>query len=272
MYRQSRVPVKKSYGVACFRYNNKTKQAEVLMIHKRTTFSFVEFALGRYKRKDDNRLLYLFNRMSSEEKLDIWSLDFGKIWYRIWLIDPDSIYTLDNLKLSKEKYEKYTYCKRYFQSNFVKDKGEKIRELLTRSTTTETLWELPKGRFSFPQEKPLNCAVREFEEETGISSLEYEMLESEPYICSIQNGKIRYLNHYYLALLNSDSRYHSPYSLKLDYNNPQQITEVIGMQWMDLGKIRTIDVTNQFASLLKVMCKVLRKKHKLRVLTDLKIV
>ncbi|MFA6089417.1 MAG: NUDIX hydrolase [Candidatus Woesearchaeota archaeon] len=210
--------------------------------------------------------------MSSEEKLDIWSLDFGRIWYRIWLIDPDSIYTSDNLKLTREKYERYNHCKHYFQANFVKDKGKRVRDLLTQSVTTETLWELPKGRLLFPQEKPLNCAIREFEEETGISSLEYEVLESEPYTCSIQDGKIRYINYYYLAILNSSSKYHNPYSLKLDYNNPQQITEVIGIQWMDINKIRSVDTTNRFVSLLKTMNRVLRKKHKLKMLIDLKII
>jgi 8-oxo-dGTP pyrophosphatase MutT (NUDIX family) len=268
----NKIPFKKSYGVACCRYNCHTKRVEVLMIHKRTTFSFVEFALGKYKRGDDNHILYLLNRMSSEEKLDIWSLDFGKIWYRIWLIDPESIYTAESLKLSRERQEKYVHCKHYFESNFIKDKGIKIRNLLSKSNTTETLWELPKGRLSFPQEKTLNCAIREFEEETGISSLEYELLDKEPYTCSIQNGKIRYVNYYFIALLNSNSKYHNPYSLKLDYNNPQQITEVIGMQWMDLDKIRVIDTTNRFYPLLKTMFRVLRKKHKLKIMIDQKII
>jgi 8-oxo-dGTP pyrophosphatase MutT (NUDIX family) len=265
-------PIKKSYGVACCRFNPKTNKVEVLMIHKRTTFSFVEFAFGRYKRADDHRILYLFDRMTSDEKLDIWSMDFGRMWYRIWLVNPESIYTPESLKLPPDKYEKYTGCKNYFQSNFLIDSGKRLRELLSKSSTTETLWELPKGRLMHPQEKPLNCAIREFSEETGIPFSEYDLLSDEPYTCSTQNGKIRYQNHYYLGLIHSDSSFHSPYKLRLDYNNAQQISEVIGIQWMDLDKIRTIDSTNKFHPLLKIMFRVLRKKHKLKRLVDLEII
>jgi len=242
------------------------------MIKKRTTFSFVEFTLGRYKKGDIRQIVNLMNRMSSEEKLDIWSLDFGRMWYRIWLVDPDSIYTSDSLKLSKERYEKYSKCKHYFCSNFLKDKGVLIRKLLSDSITTETLWELPKGRVAFPQEKHLNCAIREFEEETGISSSEYELLDSEPYTSSVQHGKVRYINYYYLCVLNSNSRYHNPQSLKLNYNTPQQITEVIGMQWMDINKVNTIDSGEKITKLLKIMFKTLRKKHRIKMMIDLKII
>jgi 8-oxo-dGTP pyrophosphatase MutT (NUDIX family) len=263
---------KKSYGIACFRRNHKNQRIEVLMVKKRTTFSFVEFVLGRYKYNDTNHVLYLLDHMSSEEKLDIWSLDFGKMWYRIWLVDPDSIYTSDNFKLSEEKYSKYNHCKHYFQNNFVKDKGVRIRQLLSKSHTTETLWELPKGRLVHPQEKILNCAIREFEEETQIPPSEYRILDPEPYTCSAQNGKICYLSQYFLAALYSDSKYQNPYNLRLDYNNPQQITEIIGMQWMDLDKVRVSDPLNRSYPLLKKMSRILRKKYRFKLLEQLDVI
>jgi 8-oxo-dGTP pyrophosphatase MutT (NUDIX family) len=268
-----RETIKKSYGVACCRLNNKTHKVEVLMIHKRTTYSFVDFALGRYKKDDDNHLLYLFNHMTTEEKLDIWSLDFGRMWFRIWLVDPDSIHTSDNLKLSTERYEKYNICKKIFINNFAKDKGIKIHSLLSKSNNIEmTSWELPKGRLSSPNERILNCAIREFQEETNIPLSEYEILEDEPYTCSVRNGKICYVNNYFLALIHSNSKFNNPYEIKLNYNTSQQISEVIGIQWMDLDKIKTIDLNNRFCLQLKTMYKSLRKNHKLHKMAELKII
>jgi 8-oxo-dGTP pyrophosphatase MutT (NUDIX family) len=256
--------IKKSYGIACCRLNHKTNKPEILLIHKRTTFSFIEFAFGHYKPTDEWRIIYLFNHMTAEEKLDVRSMDFGRWWYRIWLVNPDSIYTPDDLTLTPERYEKYIRCKNYFYKNFQQDRGRRLLGLLSRSNTTDTLWEIPKGRMSFAQERPLNCAVREFREETHITPAEYEIICHEPFINSIQNGKIRYQNYYFMAILHQQSTFHNPFNLQLDYNDAQQISEVIGMQWMDIDKLRVIDPNNHFTYSARAMFKILRKYKKMR--------
>src|SRR5579883_3638181 len=109
--------IKRSYGILCSRFNKKTKKIEFLLIQKRTTFYYTEFILKyhydyRYSKEfsrgsanakdssrnfvtynsdlDEEKLLYLFDHMTYEEKLDILSLDFGRMWYRIWMVNPET--------------------------------------------------------------------------------------------------------------------------------------------------------------------------------------
>jgi 8-oxo-dGTP pyrophosphatase MutT (NUDIX family) len=54
-----------------------------------------------------------------------------------------------------------------------------LDELLENSKTnwTETEWEFPKGRKNY-QERDIDCALREFEEETGISKENINIIEN----------------------------------------------------------------------------------------------
>lgn len=80
---------KKSYGIACCRYNLLTKEPEVLMIKKRYTYAFFNFVFTKYKKNDDMRLRKLFSQMSIQEKADILQLDFDKLWIRIRIKIPN---------------------------------------------------------------------------------------------------------------------------------------------------------------------------------------
>jgi len=80
---------KKSYGIACCRYNLVTKEPEVLMIKKRYTYAFFNFVFTKYKKNDDIRLRKLFDQMSIQEKADILQLDFDKLWIRIRIKIPN---------------------------------------------------------------------------------------------------------------------------------------------------------------------------------------
>ena len=60
--------LKKSYGIACCRFNKATNMLEILLIKKRYTYSFVAFVFGQYNKKDEKRLKFLFNGMTLQEK------------------------------------------------------------------------------------------------------------------------------------------------------------------------------------------------------------
>jgi 8-oxo-dGTP pyrophosphatase MutT (NUDIX family) len=86
----------------------------------------------------------------------------------------------------------------------VGDKKITLDEIVENSHTRwlETEWEFPKGRRNV-QEKDLDCALREFEEETGCSSKKLSVIENllpfeETYIGS--NHKC-YKHKYYLAYM-----------------------------------------------------------------------
>jgi 8-oxo-dGTP pyrophosphatase MutT (NUDIX family) len=90
----------------------------------------------------------------------------------------------------------------------VDDRKINLEEIINNSSTNweETEWEFPKGRRNF-QEKDIECALREFEEETGYSSKSLSVIENllpfeETFIGS--NHKC-YKHKYYLAYMSDTS-------------------------------------------------------------------
>jgi 8-oxo-dGTP pyrophosphatase MutT (NUDIX family) len=92
----------------------------------------------------------------------------------------------------------------------------------------ETEWEFPKGRRNF-LEKDLDCALREFEEETGYSKNKIKVIENlmpfeEIFIGSNHKS---YKHKYFLAYMNNF----------MDENNKLsnfQATEVSKLEWKTL--------------------------------------
>jgi 8-oxo-dGTP pyrophosphatase MutT (NUDIX family) len=261
--------VKRSYGIACCRYNQRAKKIEVLLIHKRVTYSFVDFVLGRYKKNDERKLCYLFERMTAEEKLDLCSMNFGQMWYRIWLVNPDFALTPEDSRPSAETINKYNRHKSYFHDNWLADRGQALRRLLTKVGNSDSPWEIPKGRVNHPQERGLNCSSREFQEETGIPPSEYELLQDEPFEFTTTGGDVTYKSYIYLALLNENSKFHHPDRVRLNYHVQSQIAEVIGIRWMDLDQVRAVDGTRRTYTILVPLFKILQKKYKIRRMTEL---
>jgi 8-oxo-dGTP pyrophosphatase MutT (NUDIX family) len=104
-----------------------------------------------------------------------------------------------------------------------------IQDIIGNSKTawSETEWEFPKGRRNF-QEKDLDCALREFEEETGISQNDIIIVDNllpfeEMYIGS--NHKC-YKHKYFLAFMNKNEE---------SLHNFQK-TEVSKLEWKNIDQ------------------------------------
>jgi len=248
--------IKKSYGIICSRYNLKTKKVEFLLIKKKTTFYYAEFIL-KYYRRDDPKLIILFNNMSYDEKLDILSLDFSRMWYRLFVVNPE---------FDSDQYYKYSTCKTHFEKNFIVDKGQKLKDLICRSQNYECIWEIPKGRKLQAQEKDMICAMREFKEETGVSNSNYMIIDTNPIKTSTVSFNVKYINHLYLSIYTSNSS-----DVKLQYDNIQQLSEVSRIDWMDIDKVNIIDQSGKLYSFLKNINKLLRKRYKIQKLTELNL-
>lgn len=273
------VQIKKSFGIIITRYNIVSQSYEILMIKKRYTYCFVEFVLGHYSRNNDERLLYLFSNMSHEEKLMILSLDFGKIWFKVWLVDPESTYGVNNKKFSQEEFARYNNAKKHYERTFLQDSGERLRSLINNSRSVDTIWEIPKGRKQ-SVETNIDCAIREVTEETGISSNDYKILyDVDPRYFITVDGVVTYENYYYVAVYNSPlpiadkpfqvdkiledefwraRKYKSSPELKLDYKNEHQIAEVISVRWFNLEYIKV--VAPDYAPMVQNVIKILKKK------------
>ncbi len=201
---------KKSFGIICCK---KTDQGyKLLIVNKGTTYAFMEFIHGKYKL---NRVMYLLNRMTREEKMLIMSMNFSQMWYHVWL--------------TKTK-DRYVQSLNIFEANWSKRQDE-LKSAILNSTNGNTIWEFPKGRKATEDESPINCAVREFIEETGIPKYGFRVFDASLGISKTEN-RITYDTQYFFALANEELTL-SPI---LGYHS----TEICRVNWLSLNEINIL--------------------------------
>jgi ADP-ribose pyrophosphatase YjhB (NUDIX family) len=160
-----------------------------LLIQRKHSLSYIEFIRGRYNEKDINNLIYLFSLMSKSEIENIKNNEFQILWDNLWrktARNKNFIKELNNSKI------KFNYCK----------KNNLFDNLNTTYETPE--WGFPKGRRN-RFEKNLDCAIREFEEETNYNN--YVLYNRINFIEEVFKGtnNIEYKHIYYLAGSDSDN-------------------------------------------------------------------
>ena len=170
-FNQCKLPII-SYGVVLFRYNEINNKLQFLMIRRKDSFGFIDFIRGKYLLHNMNQIQDIVNEMSISEKEKLNNSTFDKLWKDMWCEVSSNQFKNEELS----SYKKYDLLK-----NGIIVNNEKItlQDIIDKSTTTwhETEWEFPKGRRNF-KEKDLECALREFEEETGISRSEISVIEN----------------------------------------------------------------------------------------------
>jgi 8-oxo-dGTP pyrophosphatase MutT (NUDIX family) len=227
----SNIPTKKSLGIILCKINTITNQPEVLLVHKRYTYAYSMFVHGKYSRPNIwpkssmQFIINLLNQMTLEELLEIWSLNFKQMWYRIWLNNiEDEFY--------KRKYNKF------FMSFIKNDTGDQLKKYILSVRNYSSLnWEVPKGRPIDFQEKNLHCAIREIKEETGLNKTDYTILPNvKRYVNYVSLGT-RYICTYYIAIVNHCIKYYNTSVFK----DMKKFNEVSETKWFDINKIRLID-------------------------------
>jgi 8-oxo-dGTP pyrophosphatase MutT (NUDIX family) len=204
-----------SYGVIVFRKMEKIKELEklekleeleekeYLMIRRKDSFGFVDFIRGKYIQHNIDQLKNIFNEMSSSERERIRTNNFDTLWRQMWHEVPTSIQFKNEESISQKKFDTLKNGLQIEVDNHCEILSLEL--LITESTTlwNETEWEFPKGRRNY-QEKDLECALREFEEETGINKHDLTIIENvvpfeEIFIGSNHKS---YKHKYFLAYLN----------------------------------------------------------------------
>lgn len=219
---------KKSFGIILTRINPHTYRPEAVVVRSRYSYAYVDFVHGRYSRKTLQTVMTLLDAMSIDERLDIYSLNFKQMWYRIWL-------TTDRRGIYAKKLAR-------FQSAWMRDgsDGGHLRRLILNSTTGNwpgdgIRWEFPKGKKTSTREPSMNCAIREFKEEAGVAKRDYQILPEFKRCMRFTHMGTRYTNIYYTAIVRR------PLELKIDLRSLMQATEVSEVCWMDIEKIRLVD-------------------------------
>jgi 8-oxo-dGTP pyrophosphatase MutT (NUDIX family) len=220
-FHQCKLPII-SYGMIVFRCSEKGIQ--YLMIRRKNSFGYIDFIRGKYSPDDLEHLETIFNEMSIEEKEQIKHNDFETLWKTMWNIrETGNQYKAEEI-MSQKKFE-------ILKNGILSENGEMITldKIINNSTTkwSETEWEFPKGRRNL-QEKDLDCALREFEEETGYLKKDIKVIENvlpfeEMFLGS--NHKA-YKHKYFLG-----------YTENYDYNLDNfQKSEVSKIEWKTLDE------------------------------------
>lgn len=159
LFHQCKLPIT-SYGIILFRPS--VRGIEYLMIRRKDSFGYIDFIRGKYSPYNIIQTQNIINEMSVEEKLRILKTSFDELWRKMWGYTSNIQYKNEE-NASSKKLE-------VIRTGVQLDDGLiTLDDIVKKSNTKwiETEWEFPKGRRN-NKEKDLECALREFEEETGI--------------------------------------------------------------------------------------------------------
>jgi 8-oxo-dGTP pyrophosphatase MutT (NUDIX family) len=220
LFHQCKLPII-SYGVIVYRFSKEGLQ--FLMIRRKDSFGYIDFIRGKYSPYNIYQIQNIVNEMSVSEKERILTETFENLWKNMW--GETSNLQFKNEELSSSK--KFDLIKEGVNIN---NEVINIKDIIEKSTTSwdETEWEFPKGRRN-NKEKDLECALREFEEETGISSKNITIIENllpfeEIFIGTNHKS---YKHKYFLAYMHDQ---------KEDYLNNFQVTEVSKLEWKTIDE------------------------------------
>lgn len=181
-YRHCSLPIR-SFGIIAYQY---TKAGlKFLLVQRKDSYSYTDFLRGKYCKKgvmNWELLDKMLSEMTNEELHRIKNMEFDDLWEDLW-VEKKGIYFNERAR-SRKIFS-------LFDTSFV-----------VKSVYTETEFGFPKGRKTL-EETPLNCALREFSEETCIDKDSFE-LSADPCINEVFTGSdgVEYSHSYYLAKLN----------------------------------------------------------------------
>jgi len=217
-----------SYGIILY----DIVQNKYLMICRSKSFGYIEFLSGNYSVNNTIQIQYLIDEMSMEEKTRLLNWNFTDLWTELWYRKP----------IDEKSKKKYNYLKTGILQNM-------IETSTTRWETPE--WEFPKGRKKI-HEKMVECAVREFIEETGYSKNDIKIIDNViPFEEVFIGSNIKSYKHkYYLAILVGNT---TPL-------NPIQYSEISKINWLSyeecLENIRdySIEKKNILSNVNNIFC------------------
>ena len=201
-----------SVGIILLRYENNIPY--YLFVRRKESFGYSDLVRGKYPIYNKSFIQNLVNEMTINEKNNMKKL-----------LNEINSNSKDPNETILKKF--YTHIKNNREMGY---EDIDLSELIDESKTSwnEPEWGFPKGRRNW-QEKDLDCAIREFEEETGYNRNEIILVENLIPLEEIFTGsnyKI-YKHRYYLAKLKNNN------NIKTE---TFQESEISKMDWFDKDK------------------------------------
>lgn len=170
-----------------------------LLVQRKHSIGFMDFIRGKYKLDNVDQINSLFQYMNKDEINLISTKTFDELWCEIWNNDINRI---NNIK------REYNYAKTQFEKLKMCEDSELDLNFFINNVTPLykfNEWGFPKGRRD-RNESTLECAIREFSEETGIDKSKLKIInEIDPIEENLigTNG-IPYRHIYYIAEIHDD--------------------------------------------------------------------
>ena len=217
-----------SYGIICY-HKDTNNNIKYLLIQRKDSLCYIEFIRGKYNLDKLDYICRLFKFITKNEKNIIKNNNFDFLWNKLW-----KNYDINKFKKeyneSKKKFNKikngFLLNDKWIDLDYILDKSQNNIEIYNK-----TEWEFPKGRRNI-NENNLKCAIREFEEETGLSKNKINIINNKSYEeIYIAVNNIRYRHIYYIAKC-----FDPLYDL---YNplNKTQIKEVKDVKWLNYDEV-----------------------------------
>ena len=218
LYHQCKLPLT-SIGIVAFRM--KDNIPEFLMIRRKDSLGYIDFMRGKYTLQNKEYLINMLNQMTIDEKENLKNLSFNELWKEIWGGNNVCLQYKNEESNSKEKFNNLK------EGININNKKYTLHDLIEESNESkqwyETEWGFPKGRRN-SKESDYDCALREFNEETGYSTyLLHNLQNIIPYeeIFTGSNYK-SYKHKYFIMYMN--------YENTLNDTNFEK-SEVSKMEW-----------------------------------------
>ena len=170
-----------------------------LLVRRKFSLGYIEFIRGHYKIKNIEGLIHLFKQMTPDEIEKIKESTFDELWDEFW--------TLENRK-KRHVQMKYIDSKQKFTCLKYKINVELALDFFTSTVRPDYKypeWGYPKGRKQ-KNESEIECAIREFTEETNYKKEDIEIISSiKPIVENvIGTDGVNYKHIYYVARLIND--------------------------------------------------------------------
>lgn len=209
IFNQCKRPIT-SIGIICIRKNPQTKQFEFLCVQRKDSMGYVDILRGKYNLCNNFQLKNILAEITSNEYERLKTKDFKELWIKLW--DIKNKKELLQLDLPTKTNNEMKLCK-LRQTEVFNNFQPKYYE---------PEWGFPKGRRNF-KELDIDCAVREFEEETGINRNKINLIENIYSLEEIFTGS------------NLKSYKHKYYLAYIEYGNSLDLTK---FQTSEIGDIK----------------------------------
>ena len=199
---------------------------DYLFIRRKNSLNYVEFMRGKYDLDNTTYLENILNLISEEEKDMLLTKDFHDLWNKLWEYNKKN--NNNEYKNSEAKFnilKKGYYTKKNEINIFIN-----LETIIQNSRRVykypEPEWGFPKGRRNL-KEKNVDCAKREFEEETNFLPNDYHILNMNPLEeIYLSTNYSKYKHIYYISQINNIHK-----KLGLDPENINQKIEIGDINW-----------------------------------------